>query len=167
LVPGAERKTLSGERRGRTVDAPARRGTAPARQRPAPLDKTGRVFSFGKAYPVFEACTFRLHFEFEHDRIPFADFSTGEVTSLPNIKSAMKRVRVSEKQNLRNRMIRSEMKTAIRKFSEAVSSGSENAEALMAEAVSMVDRAASKGTIHKNCANRKKAQIARKMNAAT
>lgn len=86
---------------------------------------------------------------------------------MPNIKSAMKRVKVSEKQNLRNRMVRSEMKTAVRKFNEAVSSGAKNAEALMAEAVSVVDRAASKGTIHRNCANRKKAQIARRMSAAT
>ena len=82
---------------------------------------------------------------------------------MPNIKSAMKRVKIAERNNLRNRMVRSEMKTTIKKYNEAVNTGSEDSRELMSKAIRVVDKAASKGAIHKNAANRKKAQIARKM----
>jgi small subunit ribosomal protein S20 len=84
---------------------------------------------------------------------------------LPNIKSAMKRVKIAERNNLRNRMIRSQMKTTIKKYNEAVSAGSDDARELMVKAIQVVDKAAAKGAIHKNAANRKKTQIARKMQA--
>ena len=73
-----------------------------------------------------------------------------EVNILPNIKSAIKRVKVNEKKNLRNRMIKSAMKTQIKKFETAASAGA-------------VDRAAAKGVIHKNAANRKKARLAKRL----
>lgn len=75
---------------------------------------------------------------------------------MANIKSAIKRVKVSEDQNLRNRMVKSEMKTAIRRFDET------KADETYVNAVSTVDKAAGKGVIHKNAANRKKAQLAKK-----
>ena len=85
---------------------------------------------------------------------------------MANIKSAIKRVDVTAKQNLRNRMITSQYKTAIKKFDKALES---NDEALINEsytnAVSMADTAAAKGVIHKNVANRKKAQLAKKLAA--
>ena len=82
---------------------------------------------------------------------------------LANIKSAMKRVKVSEKQNLRNRMAKSALKTTIRRYDEALAAGdAEKADAAYINAVSSVDSAASKGVIHKNAANRKKAQLAKK-----
>ena len=82
---------------------------------------------------------------------------------LANIKSAIKRVKVSEKQNLRNRMIKSALRTTIRRYDEALAAGdAEKAEAAYTTAVSTVDSAASKGVIHKNAANRKKAQLAKK-----
>ena len=80
---------------------------------------------------------------------------------MANIKSALKRVKVSREQNLRNRMISSAVKTAIKKFDKALESKDEAYTA----AVSKVDKAVTKGVIHKNAANRKKAQLAKKHDA--
>ncbi|MDL2234987.1 30S ribosomal protein S20 [Christensenellaceae bacterium OttesenSCG-928-L17] len=80
---------------------------------------------------------------------------------MANIKSAMKRVNVTAKQSLRNRMVSSSMKTAIKRYKQALTAGdAAAAEAAYIKAVSTVDKAASKGVIHKNAANRKKAQLA-------
>lgn len=80
---------------------------------------------------------------------------------MPNIKSAKKRVMVTQRDNARNRTVRTYMKTVMKKFSAAVATDDSNADALHIQAVSAVDKAASKGVIHKNKANRKKAQLAR------
>ena len=86
---------------------------------------------------------------------------------MANIKSAIKRVGITEKQNLNNRMVKSEMKTTIRRFDEALQSSDEAArDQAYLKAVSTVDQAAGKGVIHKNAANRKKAQLAKKRAAA-
>lgn len=82
---------------------------------------------------------------------------------MPNIKSAIKRVKVTEKKNLRNRMIKSSMRTTIKKFDAAVASGSADA-AILSITSGAVDSAASKGIIHKNAANRKKARLAKRLN---
>ena len=82
---------------------------------------------------------------------------------MANIKSAIKRVKVTAKQNLRNRMDKSELKTTIRRFDEALATGDAAAkEQAYLTAVSTVDHAASEGVIHKNAASRKKAQLAKK-----
>ena len=83
-----------------------------------------------------------------------------EVNTMPNIKSAMKRVKVSKKKNLRNRMIKSGVKTAVKKYEAALT------EEQLSLASAALDKAASKGVIHKNAANRKKARLARKLAAA-
>ena len=86
---------------------------------------------------------------------------------MPNIKSAIKRVKVTEKQTLRNRAAKSEMKTTIRRIDEAMQSGdAAAADKAYLTAVSTVDHAAAKGMIHKNAAARKKAQLAKKRAAA-
>lgn len=82
---------------------------------------------------------------------------------MPNIKSAIKRVKVNEKKNLRNRMIRSSMKTTIKKFDAAVGSDKEQAPVLLNASFSALDRAVAKGVLHKNAANRKKARLAKKL----
>ena len=74
---------------------------------------------------------------------------------MPNIKSAIKRVSVTEHKTLRNKMVKSATKTAMKKFANNVS-----AETLVA-ASSAVDKAAAKGVISKNAANRQKARMAR------
>ena len=84
---------------------------------------------------------------------------------MPNIKSAIKRVKVSEKKNLRNRMIKSAMRTSVKKLSTALSAGEAYA-AILSATQGAVDKACSQGVIHKNAANRKKARLAKAMNKA-
>lgn len=84
---------------------------------------------------------------------------------MPNIKSAIKRVDVIEKKTLRNNMVKSEYKTAVKKFEAAVLEGNkEVAEKLLSEAVKKIDSACSKGVIKKNTASRKKSNLAKKLN---
>ncbi len=83
---------------------------------------------------------------------------------MPNIKSAIKRVDVIEKKTLRNNMIKSEYKTAVKKFEAAVAEGSKDAENLFKNAVKKIDGACSKGIIKKNTASRKKSNLAKKLN---
>ena len=80
---------------------------------------------------------------------------------MPNIKSAIKRVKVNATKNLRNRKVRSATKTAIKKFDFALKSDTDAAAALLAPTSGAVDRAVAKGVMHKNAANRKKARLAR------
>ena len=85
---------------------------------------------------------------------------------MPNIKSAIKRTRVIEKKTLRNNMIKSEYRTAVKKFEAAVASGNaEEAQKLYREATKQVDMACSKGVIVKNTAARKKSSMSKKLNA--
>ncbi len=81
---------------------------------------------------------------------------------MPNIESAKRRVRVEEKANLRNRVIKSELKTTAKKFAAAVSAGNKEAVATLSkEYEGALDSAALKGVLHRNNADRKKAQIAK------
>lgn len=85
---------------------------------------------------------------------------------MPNIKSAMKRVRVTKRKTLRNRMIKSAVRTDIKKFDNAVSAGdAPMAAQQLRETVASIDRAASKGVYHKKTASRKKARLARRLHA--
>ncbi len=87
---------------------------------------------------------------------------------MPNIKSAKKRVKVIEKKTLRNNMIKSGYKTAVRKFEEAINAGNiEEAKTLLSEATKKIDQACSKGVIVKNTAARKKSSLSKKLNTAT
>ena len=81
---------------------------------------------------------------------------------MPNIKSAIKRVKVTEKKNLRNRMVKSAMKTQLKKFETAISASEADAK-ILSVTQGAVDRAQAKGVIHKNAANRKKARLAKRM----
>lgn len=81
---------------------------------------------------------------------------------MANIKSAERRTRTTAKANLRNRAIKSEIRTLEKKFKDAVDAGEkEAAGALLKEFTGALDKAALKGAIHKNSANRKKAQISK------
>ena len=85
---------------------------------------------------------------------------------MPNIKSAIKRVSVIEKKTLRNNMIKSEYKTAVKRFEEAVSNNNaEEATKLFSVATKKIDQACTKGIIVKNTAARKKSNLAKKLNA--
>ena len=85
---------------------------------------------------------------------------------MPNIKSAKKRVLVTEKKNTQNKMIKSSIKTAIKKYNAAIAAGDvETAEKLLPETVSVIDSAVSKGILHKNNAANKKSALAKNLNA--
>ncbi len=85
---------------------------------------------------------------------------------MANHKSALKRVGITAKKNLCNRMASSEVKTAVKKLDTTLAIGdAAAAQEAYLSAVSTMDKAVCKGVIHKNAANRKKAQLAVKMSA--
>ena len=88
-----------------------------------------------------------------------------EVSILPNIKSAKKRVKVIATKTLKNQMIKSSLKTCIKNF-EALVEKADKANAVEAckLAFKKIDQAVAKGILHKNTAARKKAQLSIKLN---
>lgn len=85
---------------------------------------------------------------------------------MPNTRSAAKRVRVTERRTLRNRMVKSRMKTFIRRYEAALAQGDVDMSAeLLRKATSEIDRAAAKGVIHRNEASRRKSRLAARLNA--
>lgn len=88
-----------------------------------------------------------------------------EVKSMPNIKSAKKRVLVTEVKTLQNKMFRTQLKTDIKKYQTAVANGDTAlAQATYKAAVKKIDQAAARGIIHKNAAARKKSQFTKALN---
>nr|WP_196790930.1 30S ribosomal protein S20 [Motilibacter aurantiacus] len=87
--------------------------------------------------------------------------TTARPVSVANIKSQIKRNRQNEAARLRNKAVKSSLKTAIRKFREAADAGnSAEAITLAQVATRQLDKAASKGVIHKNQAANRKSAIA-------
>jgi small subunit ribosomal protein S20 len=81
-----------------------------------------------------------------------------------NIKSQIKRNRQNEAAHERNKAVKSGLRTAVRKFREAAEAGNaDEAKSLAADAGRKLDKAASKGVIHKNQAANKKSAIAKKV----
>ena len=87
---------------------------------------------------------------------------------MANIKSQIKRNRQNEKARLRNKAVKSSLKTAIRKYHAALEAGDgAKAEELMRDASRKLDQAVSKGVIHANQAANRKSAIAKKQLAAS
>ncbi len=85
---------------------------------------------------------------------------------MPNIKSQIKRMRKSEDQRQRNRSVKSALKTKIKKFETALQSGdADEAREKFDDASRELDKAATKGVIHKNKAANKKSRMARDVNS--
>ena len=83
---------------------------------------------------------------------------------MANIKSQIKRNRQNEKARLRNKSVKSSLKTVIRKLNEASEAGNtEDATALLRVASRQLDKAVSKGVIHKNQAANRKSAIAKRL----
>ena len=92
-------------------------------------------------------------------------FDRGGASSVPNIKSAKKRVIVTETKTMQNKMAKSDLRTELKKFDAAVAAGDkETATAVYAQAVQKVDKAAANNLLHKNNAARKKSQLTKKLN---
>ena len=84
--------------------------------------------------------------------------------SVANIKSQIKRIKTNEKARLRNKAVKSSLKTAIRKAREAAAAGDvEKATEYQRAAARQLDKAVSKGVIHKNQAANKKSALASKV----
>jgi len=86
---------------------------------------------------------------------------------LPNIKSAEKQVRVTERKRLRNKSITSQCKTNVTKAEKLIFSGElKAAQEAVAVAITSLDKAAEKGVIHPNNAARRKSRLMKKLNEA-
>ena len=82
---------------------------------------------------------------------------------MPNIKSAKKRVKVIQTKTARNKAIKSDLKTALKKADAAVANNAADKEQVVRTAIKKVDMACTKGILHKNNAARKKSQLAKKL----
>ena len=84
---------------------------------------------------------------------------------MANIKSKVKRIKTNELARLRNQSVKSSLRTAVRSFREAAEAGDKDkAGALLVSTNRKLDKAASKGVIHKNQAANKKSALARAFN---
>ena len=87
---------------------------------------------------------------------------------MANSKSAEKRIRTSERRRLHNRPYRSAARTLVKKAELAIQSGDQEvARPAVTQAVSMLDRIATKGIVHRNNAARRKARLMAKFNAVS
>ncbi|WP_144682313.1 30S ribosomal protein S20 [Cellulosimicrobium sp. TH-20] len=85
---------------------------------------------------------------------------------MANIKSQIKRIRTNEKARLRNKAVKSELKTYVRRVREAVAAGDKDAATTALQVASRkLDKAVSKGVIHANQAANRKSAIAKSVNA--
>ncbi|MDD4189029.1 MAG: 30S ribosomal protein S20 [Eubacteriales bacterium] len=83
---------------------------------------------------------------------------------MPNIKSAIKRVRTTKTKTANNASAKSKLKTIIKKSREASAAGNDNAETSLKAAYKAVDQAAAKNLMHKNTAARRKSSLAKEFN---
>lgn len=81
---------------------------------------------------------------------------------MANIKSAKKRIRVTAKKTMRNKMIKSSVKTAVKKVINAANK--EEAKSNLINAIRALDKACTKGVFHKNTVSRKKSRLAKYVN---
>lgn len=89
-----------------------------------------------------------------------------EVPNLANIKSAKKRILVNETKALRNKAIKSKVKTIVKKVEAAVATGDkELAKASLLVAISEIDKATTKGVYHKNTSSRKVSRLTKAVNS--
>jgi small subunit ribosomal protein S20 len=85
---------------------------------------------------------------------------------MANIKSAVKRIRQSEKRRLRNAAVRSSVRTSVKGARAAIEGGqADQARATLVRTIQTLDKAVTKGVIHRNTAARKKSRLTRQLNA--
>ncbi len=85
---------------------------------------------------------------------------------MPNIKSAIKRVNVTNRKTEANKIQKSSIRTAVKKARAALASSAPDAQDTVKAAVVKIDKAAAKGYMHKNTAARRKSRLAKALNAA-
>lgn len=82
---------------------------------------------------------------------------------MANIKSQIKRNRQNERRRLRNKAVRTELKTRVKAATDAAEQGADDASVVGRQAQKRLDMAAAKGAIHKNAAARRKSRLARRV----
>lgn len=82
-------------------------------------------------------------------------------------RSALKRAEIIRKRTLRNRALRSTLRTAIKRFETSLAAGAEDVSEKLRKALVTIDKAVTKGILHKNAAARKKSRLMKKFNAAS
>jgi len=82
---------------------------------------------------------------------------------VPNIKSAVKRVELAKARTIKNAAAKSTLRTTLRRFEEALNTNEENASSALKKATRALDKASSKGLVHKNMAARKKSRLTKKL----
>ena len=82
---------------------------------------------------------------------------------MANTSSALKRMRQNEKRRLRNRIVRSQVRTAVKSARTALEETGSDPRSTVAEAIRALDKAVTKGVIHRNTAARKKSALARRL----
>ena len=85
---------------------------------------------------------------------------------MPNIKSAIKRVKVSKNKTLVNSIRKSVLKTSIKKCKAAITNNDPSAATLLKDAIETIDKSAAKNILHKNTAARRKSKLVKAYNAA-
>jgi len=85
---------------------------------------------------------------------------------MANYKSAKKRIKVAERNRQRNMLVKSRVRTAMKKVLRNLEEGSEQVEAMALQAISQLDKAQSKGVLHKNTVARYKSRLMSKVNAS-
>ena len=84
---------------------------------------------------------------------------------MANTPSAKKRIRQNEKRRLRNRAVRSVVRGSVKSAREALTGKTADSATVVREAIRTIDRAVTKGIMHRNTAARRKSALARKLNA--
>ncbi len=85
---------------------------------------------------------------------------------MPNTRSAAKQMRVAERRRIRNRTVKSAVKTFIRKAERTIATSVDEAQAQVVQAIQSLDKAATKGILHKRNAARRKSRLMKRLNTA-
>lgn len=85
---------------------------------------------------------------------------------MANYKSAKKRIQIAERNRTRNMVIKSRVRTAMKKVLRGIEEGSDQLEILTKHAISQLDKAQNKGILHKNTVARYKSRLTKKVNAS-
>ncbi|MEG1808553.1 MAG: 30S ribosomal protein S20 [Oscillospiraceae bacterium] len=109
-------------------------------------------------------CALRLQFNFNSVIINGTARQLKGGGTMPNIQSQKKRVITNAKSAARNKAVKTNLRTALKKAEAAIASGTEDSAVVVSNASSVIDKAAKHGVLHKNTAARKKSAIARKAN---
>jgi small subunit ribosomal protein S20 len=100
----------------------------------------------------------------QHHLMSFTQPATpNQQVPVANIKSQIKRNRQNEKRRVRNKAVRSELKTRTKRAVDAAEQGADDVEALTRDAIQRIDKAAAKGVIHKNAAARRKSRLLKRV----